>query len=396
MKFKIFYQENNRLKNITVYSNSIEELKNSSQYPSNIIKIQTPISLKKRLLHYSFINKKDIYELFHQMSIMLNSNINISETIALLLNMKQKQTIIDILNIIQNSIQTSQPIEIGLQKYNKELGETTILFLKFGIENGNIKESISSLVEINEQNNNISTKLKDILRYPLILFSSLIIAIAMIFVYVIPNFQYIFELLGDNLPLATRLLLFMQEIIENYFYLFLIIPFIIYLIAINLYKKHQLFFDKIIILNIPIVSKLIQSYLFYKLFLSITIIVKSKYKFQDAIKNSKNILKNRYVQKSLDQIIKDIKNGSSIEDAFKNRRLFDDLTIKLLYTAQYTNNYEKVLNDITNLYKERFSNSIKNFSSIIEPTIILFISLIVLWLVLAIMVPMWNMGSAIS
>jgi len=59
------------------------------------------------------------------------------------------------------------------------------------------------------------------------------------------------------------------------------------------------------------------------------------------------------------KILYNIKNGLSIAQAFENSKLFDDLTIRLLYIAQETNNYEIVLNDIANYYQKSFENSMK-------------------------------------
>ena len=70
--------------------------------------------------------------------------------------------------------------------------------------------------------------------------------------------------------------------------------------------------------------------------------------------------------------------------------------MKLLNTADNTNNYEYILLDITTQYKKRFHKSLKNFSSTIEPLLIFIISLVVLWLILAIMLPIWNLGAVIN
>jgi len=98
----------------------------------------------------------------------------------------------------------------------------------------------------------------------------------------------------------------------------------------------------------------------------------------------------------MEEIFLNIKKGNSIAASFEKSLLFDDLTIRLLYTAEQTNNYEIILNNITLYYKQKFNESIKNFSSILEPIIIFIISLVVLWLILAVMLPIWNLSSIIQ
>jgi general secretion pathway protein F len=147
---------------------------------------------------------------------------------------------------------------------------------------------------------------------------------------------------------------------------------------------------------VPLFSDTIKSYYLFKLFLSLSIIVKSKYQFQTAMENSKNIVSNKYMKNTLDTITTQIKQGSSIAQSFKQSSLFDDFTIKLLYVAQHTSSYDKILEELTLYYKEKFKKRILDFSSVVEPLLVLIISLIVLWLILAIMLPIWQMSSVVD
>ena len=395
MKFKIIYQKNKKVCTKILISNDYESLQKMDEFPSNILKIKELKSLNFTLMMFQN-NKKEVLEFFTQLDIMLNANLTFSESIELLLESHQEQKIQEILKVIEKSISSSLCIEKALSKYEKYLGKTSILFLKLGFENGNIKESIHSLVEILEEDINSSTKLNEVMRYPIILLASLCISIGMIFIYVLPNFEFIFTLLKDDIPFSTYILLTIQEIFEKYKILFFLILVLLTFTILYLIRSYKYSYDKFILLKIPLFSKMIQSYYFYRLFLSLSIIVKSKYQFQVAIENSKNIINNLYVQNRMQRIIEHIKNGISISEAFRRSELFDSLTMKLLHTADSTNNYEGILTDITIQHKRRFHRSLKNFSSSIEPILIFIISLVVLWLILAIMLPIWNLGAVIN
>jgi len=394
-KYKIIYQDNNKIKNIILEANNQDELKTLANYPNNIIDIKQKSKIDFNIEFFQN-NLKIVYEFFSSLSIMLNSNLTLSQSVSLLLKTKQDKKIYNILKIIEDSLKNAKQIDIALKNYQSFLGDTSILFLKLGIENGNIKESINSLVELLAQEQQSKEKFKDIIRYPIMLLSALFISIMMIFIYVIPNFEYIFTMLDGNLPMATKALIFLNDIIKNYFYFIIIALFFCTFLFYKVYQKNRLYFDKTLILNIPIVSNVVKSYLFFRLFLSISIVVKSKYQFQVAIEHTKNILSNSYLDIKIEEIINDIKNGTPIALSFEKTKLFDDLTIRLLYVAQESNNYEKVLDDIRNYYKVSFNNSIKSFSNTLEPLIIFIISLIILWLVLAVMLPIWNLSSVLG
>jgi len=386
MKYTILYQLDGKIKTLKV--NSLENL------PDNIIKIKD----KKSLLTFDLNqnSKKEILDMFRQLSIMLNANLTLSVAVDLSLKTKQSKLIEEILSIIQSAITSGKPVDIALLKHKDTIGELSIQFLKLGIENGNIQQSLHSLVELLDEDMKTKIKFYDTMRYPLLLISSLVVSIMMIFIYVVPNFEYIFTMSQEEVPIATQILITLNTIVKEYYYLLLIVIIMISFLVYILYKKFTLYFHKFMILHIPIIKRVLKDYYFYRLFLLISIIVNSKYQFQIAIENSKNLIPNLYVKQLMQTIIIDIKNGISISSAFERTKLFDSLTIKLLYTAEHTTQYETILEDIAVYYKFKFQESLKLFSSYIEPVIIFCIALVVLWLMLAIMLPIWNMSSFLS
>ena len=174
-KFTIYYQKNQEIQECILEAKSVIELKNLNDYPLNVLYIK---EIKKFEFNLpTFRNhKKDIYEFFSQLDIMLHSHLTFSESVDLLLDLEQEKMIYEILDIMQQSLSSSISIDEALKKYKKYLGETSLLFLKLGFENGNIKESIHSLVEILTQDIQSSEKLHDILRYPMVLIFSLIVS----------------------------------------------------------------------------------------------------------------------------------------------------------------------------------------------------------------------------
>ncbi len=386
MNYTISYQLDGKIKTLKV--NSLENL------PNNIVSIKE----NKPFVPFQFKhnNKKEIFDMFKQLSIMLNANLTLSDAINLSLKSKQSKVTKDILSIMHNTITSGKPIDTALLKYKDIIGELAIQFLKLGIENGNIKQSLNSLVELLDEDMKSKTKFNDTMRYPILLVSSLVISIMMIFIYVIPNFEYIFTMSQDKIPIATQILIALNNIIKNYYYLLLIGMMMTTFLLYILYRKFTFCFHKFTILHIPIIKRVLKDYYFYRLFLLISIIINSKYQFQIAIENSKNLIPNLYIKKLIEAIIIDIKNGISISKSFERTKLFDSLTIKLLHTAEHTTQYETILEDIATYYKFKFQESLKLFSSYIEPVIILCIALVVLWLMLAIMLPIWNMSSFLS
>jgi general secretion pathway protein F len=387
MKYKITFQENGKIK--SKISPSIEDGK-------NIISIQP---LESTPFEFNLLNNKkedEIVFLFYEISMMLSSKLPIKDIIEILLKSHKQGFKKEVLETINKSLQDGQPIYKSLQKYEKKLGYLPILFFKLGEQNSNLTTALSSLYELLSENQNITNKIKKSLQYPLILLISFIISLVFIFIFVVPKFEYIFVEFGDKLPLSTTILLFVKNIFfEHYLFVFGIIV-ATFSLFYFLFQKYKYFFHKMIFFGVPYFSTMYRYLIFYKFFLSIALIVKSKHKFQDALYYAKDTTTNKFIQQEITLIIKDINDGVSISEVFRKRDFFDEIALRMITVGENTNNLEMILEDLKDINKKQLIKTIDDLSAFITPFFILIISFFVLWLVLAIMTPIWEMGNFIK
>lgn len=390
MKYKIKYQINRKIYSKIVNLDADSNLNQHLDRVENIIEVKELGNGSKKL--FSKTKQNHIYFFFKQLNLMLQSHLNLNEALELLKHTSNNE-LKNIITLLQNAIMQNYPLELVLRSYRKTLGEIPLIFLKQGIENGTINSSVNAIVLLLEKEMAIKKKIAVKLRYPFFLLLSLGITLSVIFLIVIPGFSSLFNTLGDNIPLATTILLYINESLKQYWHLYILFTLITFLTSIFILKKYNYFFDKILFTSVPALSKVITAYQLYKLFLSLYIIVKSKYQLQDAIESSIKTTTNLYLKKAVIDINTGIKNGDDIVELFSKSLTFEPVTVKLLYTAQITGQYESVLLDIVNYYEYSFNENLQKITESIEPIIILIIALIVLGLILAIMVPIWELSN---
>jgi len=390
MKYKITFQEDGKIKSKTIQTLSDNDTKNL-----NIIAIEQ-IQTKRFALTKNKQNDDEIVLLFYEMSMMLSSLLPIKDIIEILLKSHPKGIENTIITTINKTLQDGQPIYQALQIYEKEIGYLPILFFKLGEQNSNLSTAITSLYEVLSENQKLKKKIKHALHYPLILLTSFFISLAVIFIFVVPKFEYLFLEFGEHLPLSTTLLLFIKELLyQHYLLIGTLLGFVI-LFFYFLFIRYKYFFYKIAFSSIPYLSKMYRYLIFYKFFLSISLIVKSKHKFQDALIYAKDTTTNTFVQEEMEFLIQDINDGIAISEAFRKRGFFDEIALRMLTIGENTNNLELILEDLKNINKKQLDLTLDDLTAFITPFFIFLISLIVLWLVLAIMTPVWEMGNIIK
>jgi type IV pilus assembly protein PilC len=389
MKLKIYYQKDNQIKTIAINTTKNYVL------PKNIIKIK-PLKTMNDYLYTPFLYSDEIVELFNELNIMLNTHLSFDEAINILLESSSNNKRSEILLTIKLALENAQSFKTTLEKHKNFLGELPIVFLDMGINNANIQQSVNALSIILTNIQKTKKSFLSALWYPTILIITLLIAFISILTFVIPQFDSLFTQYGDNLPLATSSLLFIRYIFVHYYFLMILAISSLIVLLIYIYKKYRLKVDKIFILHIPLFSKVYRYFEVYKFLLSLYTLMKSNYPLQVSIHNAKLIVTNTYLIMKIEQIMQDLKNGISIHCAFKNTNVFDIMTIRLLMISEKSNTLIIILKDIVLVHKKHLDSYIKYFSASIGPSLILLIAGFVLWLVFALMLPMWDLGSVLN
>lgn len=393
-KYKIKYQSEEKIEKIILETSDLSKEK----LPKNIIEIKEYKNyLKIDFRRKKRINEKKLNLLFYELSLMLQSNINISDALDILIKNKKDKQIVEFLNIIKYSLSNGKAIDKNLENF--KINQIILSFLKISQDTGNIVLNIKALSKLLIENQEIKKSFYKAIFYPIILVISFFLSLFAIFSFVIPKFKIIFSQTQNELPLATKILLQTEYFFENYF-LYLFLVFLLFLLLISFfYKKNSNFeykIDKFFVEKIILIKDIYLYMQLYKLFLVIDIMLKSNYEFHKAFISSKILLKNKYLLDKIYIIDNLLQNGESINDSFLRTQIFDDIVLNLINTGEVSNSLSITIDEIKKIYKNRFDDKMNLLISLIQPIFLIIIMGLILWIVLAIFMPIWDMGNMIN
>lgn len=393
-KYKIKYQKYEKIEEMILKTSDLA----NENLPQNILEIKEEkesfkIDFKRKIK----IDNKKINLLFYELNLMLQSNINFSDALDILIKNRKDKDIVKLLQIIKESFSNGKAIDENLKEFN--INHLVISFLKNCQNSGNITLNINALSKLLIENSELKKSFYKAISYPIFLFITFFLSIVTIFTFVIPKFKTIFFQVKDELPLATKILLVFENFFVNYsFYLFSLFGFFIIFI-IYFYKqnpKFEYFIDKFMIRKIVLFKDIYLNMQFYKFFLLIDIMLKSNYEFHKAFISSKLLLKNKYLLDKIYIIDNLLQNGKSINNSFSKTKLFDDIVLNLINTGEISNSLVITIDEIKKIYKNRFDDKMSFLISLIQPIFLVTIMGLILWIVLAIFMPIWNMGNMIN
>ncbi|MFY9085620.1 type II secretion system F family protein [Aliarcobacter cryaerophilus] len=391
-KYRVKYQENGKIKVDIVDDDKLLFIKKSK----NILEIKEINKIFNIFKKEIRIDNKKLAQLFYELNLMLKSNINISDALEILIKNRKEKKIIEFLKTINYAFSNSKPIKDELKRF--KIDDTVKSFLQISQNSANLDLNIEAISTLLNETKDIKKSFYKAISYPIFLLISFLISIFIIFLFVVPNFKTIFAQSQNNLPIATKILLAMEDFFVNHTLFIIIIPFLVLFfiwIFYKISKNFSSFFDKFLFKTLPISSKIYQNFEFYKLFLMIDIMQKSKYEFHKAFETSRLLVKNKYLLDKIQIIDNLLQNGKTISYSFKNVDIFDDIVLNLLNTGEVSNSLELTIYEVKKIYKNRFDDSINFIILLIQPVFLLLMASLTLFIVIAIFTPIWDMGSMI-
>jgi len=221
---------------------------------------------------------------------------------------------------------------------------------------------------------------------------SVIFASIVLVVYVLPNFMGMFAMYNGTLPLPTRILLAVNYFIMKFW------PLLIGSLAgVGWYIKTKLkteagrtYWDGLL-LRFPVIGPLIKQLIVSRFARVLALLNQSGISILEAIQIVSQTTDNRVIMKSLAEVRAKVRSGKSIAESMNESGLFQSTIINMVAVGEKSGQLSEMLLKVADVYDDEVDITLDNLSSLIEPILIGFMALLVLFMALAVFLPMWNM-----
>ncbi|NCD07732.1 MAG: type II secretion system F family protein, partial [Spirochaetia bacterium] len=333
-----------------------------------------------------------------QLSVMTNAGISIHDSVKEVANATVDKALKTIFQNVNDDLNSGLSLTQSLMSYREDVGDVSIAMVELGESTGNMAESLEKLAEILEEIEENRQKFKKALRYPITVVIAIAIAFTILMVYVVPKFKDIFSKLKAELPLPTKILLFMENIINNYgFYLLggIILTIVLIKYLLNNNEEFKKNFDQYI-LKVYLIGDIIFYATLSRFCLVFTELIRAGIPIADALDTSLLTLENTHLKKRLSAVKISVQRGVSLTESFRDTGLFEGMLVQMIQAGEQSGTLDKMLEKVTLYFKSRFNQIIDNIASYIEPILLGFIAAMVLLMALGIFMPMWDMAKAVK
>ncbi|HUJ18633.1 MAG TPA: type II secretion system F family protein [Nitrospirota bacterium] len=269
--------------------------------------------------------------------------------------------------------------------------------VRAGEKSGALGDVLKRYIEYQKKMLAIRRKLVTALAYPVFLVMALIAVLLLFFFYIIPNFTQMFSDQGGKLPLLTRMLIAFTSGFTTYF------PFVILgaaaagagIYAWQRTERGRLFLDAVK-LRIPLVRSLMIQYILAQLTRTLATVLRGGIPLVQALDTTAGVISNKVMSQRLIETRVLVTEGVSLADAVERTHLAADMTVRMIEVGESSGDLPQMLEDIAEFYDQEVENRLAVITSLIEPVLMLSMGLVIAVIVVALYLPIFEMGSRLK
>lgn len=342
------------------------------------------------------LNNQEIANFCNQYSMLLKSGIAPTEAADILLSDTKDPSARIILNDIQKVLHTGERFHIAVSMSNA-FPPYVISMIRIGEESGNLDEVLDSLANFYEKEDALAESFRSAIAYPMIMIMMIFVIILVLITKVMPIFSQVFAQLGTSMNSFSQTLLNIGNIMNNWAFLLILILAILcsfFIYTTQTRHGHQLLSR--ISEHIRPLRSLYQDIAVSRFANGMALAIASGLDTYTSLNLLKNIVENRIVAEKIDICKEQIKKGDSFPEALKTAEIFSHVYTRMVLVGFRSGSMDKVLLQIAGRYEQHVNRKISTTLSVLEPTLVIILSVIVGLILLSVILPLMGIMSSIG
>jgi len=344
------------------------------------------------------IKDKDVALFTKGFSVMVGSGLPILDSLDILADQEKNPEFKKVIMDIYSKVEGGSTLTFALSEHKKVFSDLYVSLIESGEKSGTLDDVAKRLSNYMEKTIALKRKIRGAMIYPSMVSAVAVGVVTLILTIVIPSFASLYESSGMLLPLPTRIVIQMSELLRSYFLYIAGALVAIFLIFRYLYRKSykfRKFVDKMI-LNIPIFGLLIKKASIARFTRTLGSLMKSGVDILEGFDIIAKIAGNVVIQENLLSIREDVASGSSVAEPLRKSELFPSMVAHMVSVGEKTGRLDEMLEKTADYYEAEVDNTVNNLSTLIEPIIIVVLGVIIGFIVIAMYLPIFKLGEVIK
>ncbi|MBU0974256.1 type II secretion system F family protein [Patescibacteria group bacterium] len=335
----------------------------------------------------------DIVSLTRQLATMITAGLPLASALNILVR-DGKVEVTRLMAVILQDVEGGHSFADALAKHDKIFSRLYIQLVKAGETGGVLDTVLERLADNMEKEKEFKAKTKGALIYPTIVVIAMLAVGVIMMIFVIPKLTEMYRDFGSELPFLTRALIGISDGMIKYWYImFAFIGGAIF--SWKSYYKTKLGRYKIdeIMLKLPIFGELKKKVILTDFARTLSLLLGSGISLLEAIAIVTESVENIVYRTALQEVSKQVEKGSSLSESLSHYEMFPVILHQMMSVGEETGKLDEVLKKLSNYFEQESEHAIKNMTTAIEPMIMVVLGLGVGAMVIAVIMPIYNLTS---
>ena len=342
------------------------------------------------------IRQQDVAIVTRQLSSLIGAGLTLVDALDAVLEQVDKIKLKRILSNVKTRINEGSTFADALKTAPKVFPDFYVNMVAAGESSGALDVVLQRLADYIESQVRLKNKVIATLIYPAIMIVLATLVVITLMTFVIPKVTQLFKDVNQTLPIFTRLLIFTSNIMSSYWYIFILIFVGAYYIFKRYIKtekgraKYESF-----LLKIPIFGHLIKLVIIARFARTLATLLKSGVPVVKAMDIVKTIVNNSVIGQAIEKAKVAIVEGSSISAPLRTSGVFPPMVTRMIAVGEQSGELENMLEKIASTYEDNVATAISTLTALLEPVIILIMAGIVLFIILSVLLPIFQMNQLV-
>lgn len=339
----------------------------------------------------------DLVIFSRQLATLIDSGVPLVQSLGILGEQIENKNLRDIVIMVRQDIEGGTSFYDALAKHPNVFSELFINMSKAGEASGTLNEVLDRLAAYLEKSAVLNRKIRSALVYPSVLVTMAILITSVLLLKVVPVFKEIFASFGGSLPLPTRILIEISNLLTRYF-----LASVAILVFFGFVFKKYISTDKgrynfdARKLRMPILGQLFRKVAIANFSRTLSTLVKSGVSILSALEIVAKTSGNKVVEEALVRCRKAVREGETMSKYLSKSAVFPPMVCRMIGIGEQSGELEKMLNKIADFYDEQVDAAVAGLTSMIEPVVIVFLGTVIGGIVISLFLPIFKITELIA
>jgi len=356
---------------------------------------------KERALMFGSRNKAikplDIAFFTRQMATMMKAGVPLLQGLEIVGNGAEKVKLKELIYAVRSDVNGGTDLSTALSKHPQYFDDLFCSLVKAGESSGALETMLDRIATYKEKIESLKAKIKKALTYPTAVIVVAIIVTAILLVKVVPVFDQVFTGFGADLPAFTLWVIGLSEFAQSYWFIALaslIAMILVFFKAKEKSEKFSNFVDRTL-LKIPIIGSIVNEAVIARFARTLATTFAAGVPLVQALDSTAGAAGNHVYRSAILQIRNGVSTGQSLTNAITMTGIFPVMVVQMVSIGEEAGSLDMMLDKVASFYEEAVDNAVDNLSSLLEPLIMAILGVLVGGLVIAMYLPIFQLGNVV-